>query len=61
MEHGKLFYQNGLVIPKTSAYITKLLQEYHDSVMGGHSGDLKSYHRLAREWYWMGMGMRKDV
>lgn len=48
-----------MVIPKTSTYVTKLLQEYNDFVMGGHSGDLKTYHRLAREWYWM--GMRKDV
>lgn len=32
-----------------------LLQEYHDSPLGGHAGDLKTYLRLAKEWYWEGM------
>lgn len=36
-----------------------LLQEYHDSVSGGHAGELKTYLRLAGDWFWA--GMRKDV
>lgn len=29
--------------------------EYHDSPMGGQSGDFKTYQRLASEWFWQGM------
>lgn len=36
-----------------------LLKEYHDSPLGGHAGELKTYLRLATEWYWV--GMRKDI
>lgn len=33
--------------------------EYHDSPLGGHAGELKTYLRLAGEWYWE--GIRKQV
>lgn len=47
------------MVPRTSGLKMCLLKEYHDSLMGGHSGDLKTYLRLATDWYWV--GMRKDV
>lgn len=56
---GRLYYKEGLVIPNKSTFVTTLLQEYHNSAVGGHSGELKTYQRLAQDWYWM--GMRKDV
>ncbi|KAL4567338.1 hypothetical protein LXL04_022921 [Taraxacum kok-saghyz] len=59
VKQGRLYYKDRLVIPQKSPYVKVLLQEYHDSVIGGHSGDLKKYQRLAREWFWI--GMRKDV
>ena len=33
----------------------KVLQQVHDSPLGGHSGFLKSYHRLKQDFYWVGM------
>lgn len=39
----RLLYKNRVVIPKTSVFVHKLLQEYHDSPVGGHSGELKTY------------------
>nr|KAJ0228165.1 hypothetical protein LSAT_V11C100046520 [Lactuca sativa] len=59
MEGGKLMYKGRLVIPQKSELIPKLLKEFHDSVMGGHAGELRTYQRLAAEWYWV--GMRKSV
>lgn len=59
VRHDRLYFHDRLVIPNTSPYVIKLLHEYHNSSIGGHSGDLKTYQRLAREWYWK--GMRKDV
>lgn len=40
--NGRLFYKQRLVIPATSVYILVILQECHDSVMGGHSGILRT-------------------
>ncbi|KAJ9542106.1 hypothetical protein OSB04_028612 [Centaurea solstitialis] len=52
---GRLMYKDRLVIPHNSSFIPKLLQEYHDSASGGHSGEFKTYQRLASEWFWVGM------
>nr|ACY01928.1 hypothetical protein [Beta vulgaris] len=59
VEHGLLKYNGRLVIPKNVPLTTTLLEEYHSSPMGGHSGIFKTYKRLAGEWYWK--GMKKDV
>lgn len=59
MENGVLRYKGRVVIPSKSELTARLLREYHDSPVGGHAGDLKTYQRLAAEWYWL--GMRKDV
>ncbi|KAL8118331.1 hypothetical protein AgCh_016023 [Apium graveolens] len=59
LEHDVLKYKGRVVLPKDSVLLNKFLQDYHDSPMGGHSGDLKTYQRLAANWYWP--GMRKQV
>lgn len=55
----KLLFKGRYVIPPASFVIPILLREYHDSPMGGHAGELKTYLRLASEWYWK--GMRQEV
>lgn len=37
-EHGRLLYKGRLVLSSSSSLIPSLLQTYHDSMMGGHSG-----------------------
>lgn len=59
VEDGKLRYKGRMVIPNTSVIIPKLMIAYHDSPEGGHAGEVKTYLRLAAEWYWI--GMRKHV
>lgn len=59
LESDLVRYKGRLVIPPKSKLVTILLQEYHDTPAGGHSGDFKTYQRLAQEWYWP--GMRKCV
>lgn len=54
VKDGKLFYKNRFVIPKASSYIPILLKEYHNSPVGGHSSELKTYLRLAGDWFWQG-------
>ena len=35
------------------------MQQIHDGTLGGHSGYLKSLHRVQRDFYWP--GLRADV
>lgn len=50
--NGLLCYNNRVVIPPQSHFVTTLLQEYHDSHAGGHSGALRTFKRLAQQYYW---------
>lgn len=56
---NKLMFKGCYVVPKSSEFIPILLKEYHDSLVGGHMGEVKTYLRMAQDWYWN--GMRKDV
>lgn len=54
---GRLLYKKRLVLAKNSSLIPSVLHTFHDSVMGGHSGFLRTYKRLTRYW----QGMKNDV
>lgn len=56
---GILHYKGILVLPKPSQFIEMVLQEYHNTRIGGYLGFLKTYKRIAREVYWK--GIKKDV
>ncbi|KAI0497464.1 hypothetical protein KFK09_020692 [Dendrobium nobile] len=55
LDGERLLYQGRFVLPRTSIHIPHLLQEFHGNAVGGHSGVLKTYRRLAVELYWKGM------
>ena len=48
-------YYKGLYVFSQSSPFIPVLHEYHDSPLGGHMGELKTYLRLAAEWFWHGM------
>lgn len=56
---NRLLYKGRIVISKTLVFIPQLLREYHDSPVGGHSGDIKTYLMMATYWFWT--RMRKDI
>lgn len=56
---GNILYKGRLVVPTTSSLRDEILREFHDSPMGGHAGEKKTYHRAAAELYWV--GMRDDI
>ncbi|KAD4981913.1 hypothetical protein E3N88_18584 [Mikania micrantha] len=58
-----LFFKGRLVIPNISSLKLQLLQEDHDTPMGGHGGFLKTYKRLSLQYYWpqMKQSVRKFV
>lgn len=48
-------YKGRLVLSSKSVLLHSILQMYHDSVLGGHSGFLQMYKGLAEELFWKGM------
>lgn len=59
IDHGVLKFKGRIVLPPNCSLISRLLHLYHDTPMGGHSGELKTYQRIAATWFWT--GMRKAV
>jgi hypothetical protein len=55
VKQGVLFYKGRLVISPSSPSIPLLLEEFHNTPMGGHSGFLRTYRRVAYNIYWSGM------
>jgi len=53
--NGLLHYKNRVVVAPNSDIIQQLLREFHDSPIGGHSGVLRTYKRLAQQFYWPSM------
>ncbi|PNX92555.1 retrotransposon-related protein, partial [Trifolium pratense] len=58
VQQGVLFYHGRLVLSANSPSIPLLLKEFHETPMGGHSGFLRTYRRLATNIYWPGMQRR---
>ena len=56
LKNDVLHYKGIYVLAKSSPFIPALLREYHDSPLGGHAEELKTYLRMAAEWFWEGMG-----
>ncbi|KAI5404875.1 hypothetical protein KIW84_051874 [Lathyrus oleraceus] len=54
-KQGVLMYEGRLVISNKSLLIPTLLEEFHSTPQGGHSGFYKTYRRLAANVYWIGM------
>ncbi|KAA0050169.1 Ty3/gypsy retrotransposon protein [Cucumis melo var. makuwa] len=55
LQKGLLMYKNRLVIVQQSSLIPVILETFHNSAVGGHSGFLRTYKRIAAELYWKGM------
>jgi hypothetical protein len=52
---GLVFFKTRVVVPPNTAVIEQLLQEFHDTKMGGHSGILGTFKRLSQQFYWPSM------
>ncbi|KAL5565238.1 hypothetical protein UlMin_028402 [Ulmus minor] len=53
VQNGLYFYKKRVIVPQ--ALRNQLLQEFHDSKMAGHSGVLRTFKRLAQQFYWPSM------
>ena len=52
---GKLWRKHTLVLPAKSEFIPLILEVFHNSKMGGHSGVLKTLKRIQQSFHWTGM------
>lgn len=59
LDHGVLTYKGCLVVGNSTDLRTKLIEAYHASSVGGHSGMDKTTRRIKRTFYWK--GLKKDV
>ncbi|KAL6322783.1 hypothetical protein AAG906_019052 [Vitis piasezkii] len=57
--NGLLFFKGRVVIPSHAALRTKLLHEMHDTKIGGHSRVLRTFKKLAQQFYWPKMYQAK--
>ena len=55
IQEGLLLQGNRLCIPTNSPLTTRLIREAHDQVSTAHPSATKTYHLLARRYYWKGM------
>ena len=55
VHHGLILFDKKLFLPSTSPLIHKILLEFHSSPQGGHFGILKTYKRIAEQFYWKNM------
>lgn len=55
LENERLYYKGRLVLSASLVWIPKLLEEFHASPIGGHSGIYRTYRRMAQSLFWPGM------
>jgi hypothetical protein len=58
-KNDSLWYKDRLYLCKNSQLKQKVLLELHTSPVGGHSGFLKTYHRVMKDFFWD--GLKTDV
>jgi len=48
-------WKDRVVIPPNNNLAQLILQEYHNSALGGHSGIAKTLARISSQFYWLNM------
>jgi hypothetical protein len=61
LHHGLVKYKGRLVIGENLALQTKLIDNLHDSAVGGHSGIQATYQRAKKLYYWAGMKLAVEL
>ena len=58
-KNDSLWYKDCLYLCKNSHVKKKVVLKLHTSPLGGHSGFLKTYHRVKKEFFWD--GLKSDI
>lgn len=59
IDNGFLKHKAKIVIGPDYNWRHKIFEEHHYTLMVGHEGVQKTYHRLKISFYWV--GMKKDI
>lgn len=59
VHEGQLWYKDRLVLSCNSQHKEAIIREFHNMPIGGYSGVLRTYKRIAANFYWV--GMRQDI
>jgi hypothetical protein len=59
IQHGLLLHRGRIVVPIDDELRRRLLFECHNTPVGGHAGQFRTYKRLTNMFFWQ--GVRKDV
>ncbi|KAJ9535934.1 hypothetical protein OSB04_un000902 [Centaurea solstitialis] len=59
VKDGLVYYRDRLVLPQTTEWVPRIIGEVHGGVSGGHEGTQKTFQRVARDFFWI--GMRRDI
>ena len=59
IQNGLLLYKGRIYLGSCDALKVAMLQQVHNSSLGRHSGFLKTFHKVKRDFYWP--GLREDV
>ena len=54
-KEGHVWYKGHLVLSPHSLHKEVVIHELHDTPIGGHSSMLRTYKRIASNFYWVGM------
>ena len=55
VKDGRLTYNDRVYVPNDVTLQTRIMQECHDSPLGGHLGKQKTIEQIKRRFYWPGM------
>lgn len=59
VDNGFLKYKDRIVLSPNNSWRQLVFKEHHSNLYAGHPGFLKTYKRLSRSFYWI--GMKKDI
>lgn len=60
-ESGILRYKGRIYVGESTAIRSILIQDYHSSSFGGHSGIRATHHRIKTLFYWPGLKKTVDT
>jgi hypothetical protein len=57
ISNGLIRHKGKIMVGKTTDLRARLLESFHNSVLGGHSGEKVTYTKLKSLFYWPGMNL----
>lgn len=56
---GPLYFKGGIYVPNNVNVRKEVIEQYHDMLLGGHGGVMKTYTQIRRNYHWQ--TLRREV